>query len=110
MMNSFGSKTGVTDTYYNSNDLDTYDVLEDYVDSELKEMIYVAYNIKTGKNNASITAYLEENGLEFLEAEVQMVPTTTVKLDEKDAERMENFLEKLDDLDDVSSVYHNWEE
>ena len=33
-----------------------------------------------------------------------------VKVDEKDAERMENFLEKLDDLDDVSDVYHNWEE
>lgn len=64
MLNSFGSKTGVTDTYYNSNDIETYDVLEDYVDSELKEMIYVAYNIKTGNNNAAITAYLEENNLE----------------------------------------------
>lgn len=65
MMNSFGSKTGVTDTYYNSNDIETYDALEDYVDAELKEMIYVAYNIKTGNNNAAITSYLEENGLEY---------------------------------------------
>ena len=31
-------------------------------------------------------------------------------MSEKDAERLENFLEKLDDLDDVSDVYHNWDE
>ena len=51
-----------------------------------------------------------KNNLEFVEAEVRMVPNTYVKLSEKDAERMENFLEKLDDLDDVSDVYHNWDE
>ena len=53
---------------------------------------------------------LEESGLEFLEASVQMVPTTTVKLDEKGIEKMERLLERLDELDDVSNVYHNWEE
>ena len=39
----------------------------------------------------------------------QMVPTTTVSLDEKGQEKMERLLERLDDLDDVSEVYHNWE-
>ncbi len=53
---------------------------------------------------------LEEEGLEFLEAEVQMVPTTTVKLDEKGSEKMERLIENLEDLDDVSNIYHNWEE
>ena len=53
---------------------------------------------------------LEESGLEFLEASVQMVPTTTVNLDEKGVEKMERLLERLDELDDVSNVYHNWEE
>ena len=53
---------------------------------------------------------LEESGLEFIEASVQMVPTTTVTLDEKGIEKMERLLEKLDELDDVSNVYHNWEE
>ena len=38
-----------------------------------------------------------------------MVPTTTVSLDEKGQEKMERLLERLDDLDDVSEVYHNWE-
>ena len=53
---------------------------------------------------------LEEAGLEFLQAEVQMVPTTTVKLDEKGTEKMERLIERLEDLDDVSNIYHNWEE
>ena len=39
-----------------------------------------------------------------------MVPTTTVQLDEKDAEKMERLIEKLEELDDVANIYHNWEE
>ena len=53
---------------------------------------------------------LEEAGLTFLEAEVQMVPTTTVALDEKGVEKMERLIERLEDLDDVANIYHNWEE
>ena len=58
----------------------------------------------------SVREKLEEAGLEFLEAEVQMVPTTTVKLDEKGTEKMERLIERLEDLDDVANIYHNWEE
>ena len=39
-----------------------------------------------------------------------MVPTTTVELDEKSAEKMQRLLDNLDDLDDVLNVYHNWAE
>ena len=53
---------------------------------------------------------LENNGLSFAEAEVQMVPSTYVNLDENGVRRMELLLEKLDELDDVIEVFHNWEE
>ena len=69
------------------------------------------YQIITEPNDFSVVREkLEESGLEFLEADVQMVPTTTVSLDEKGQEKMERLLEKLDELDDVSNVYHNWAE
>ena len=69
------------------------------------------YEITTSPEDFSkVREALEAQGIEFLEAEVKMVPNTYVKLDEKDSERMENFLEKLEDLDDVSDVYHNWDE
>ena len=53
---------------------------------------------------------LEGEGLEFVEAEVQMIPTTYVALDEKGCERMQRLIDNLEDLDDVMDVYHNWEE
>ena len=59
---------------------------------------------------SNVREKLEEEGLEFLEADVQMVPTTTVALDEKGIEKMERLIEKLEELDDVANVYHNWEE
>ena len=77
-------------------------------DFEASEEIY---EITTEPTDFSeVREKLEETGLSFLEAEVQMVPTTTVQLDEHGAEKMERLIERLEDLDDVSEVYHNWEE
>ena len=69
------------------------------------------YEITTEPSEFSVVREkLEEVGLSFLEAEVQMVPTTTVVLDEAGQEKLERLIERLDDLDDVMNVYHNWEE
>ena len=69
------------------------------------------YEITTDPANfGEVREKLEEAGLNFIEADVQMVPTTTVKLDEKGTERMEKLIENLEDLDDVANIYHNWEE
>lgn len=69
------------------------------------------YEITTDPSDFStVREKLEEKGLEFLEAEVQMVPTTTVDLDENGAEKMERLIERLEELDDVASIYHNWNE
>ena len=68
------------------------------------------YEITTSPEDFSkVREALEAQGLEFLEAEVQMVPTTYVALDEKAQERMEKLLDNLDELDDVMNVYHNSE-
>ena len=69
------------------------------------------YEITTEPSDfTQVSEKLEEAGLEFLEAGVQMVPTTTVQLDEKGVEKMERLIERLDELDDVANIYHNWEE
>ncbi len=59
---------------------------------------------------SSLREALENNGLTFVEAEIQMVPSTYVNLDENGARRMDLLLEKLDELDDVIEVFHNWEQ
>ena len=69
------------------------------------------YEITTAPENYSeLREKLEAEGIEFLEAGVQMVPSTYIALDEKGAERMQRLLDMLDELDDVAEVYHNWEE
>lgn len=64
----------------------------------------------TPEDFSSVREKLEQQGLEFLEADVQMVPTTYVTLDEKGEAKMQRLLDMLDDLDDVTNVYHNWDE
>lgn len=69
------------------------------------------YEITTEPSDfTAVREALEAEGLEFVEAEVQMIPTTYVSLDEKGCERMQRLIDNLEDLDDVMDVYHNWEE
>ena len=69
------------------------------------------YEITTAPSDfTTVREKLEEAGLTFLEASIQMIPTTTVSLDEKGVEKMERLIEKLEELDDVSEIYHNWEQ
>jgi len=50
---------------------------------------------------------LEKGGMEFLSAELQMVPQNTVTPDEENTEKIQKLLDMLDENDDVSSVWHN---
>ena len=69
------------------------------------------YEITTSPEDFSkVREALEAQGLEFLEAEVQMVASTYIQLSENDAPKMQRLIDMLEDLDDVMNVYHNWEE
>jgi len=69
------------------------------------------YEITTLPENFSeVREQLEKQNIVMLQAEVQMVPQTTVSLDEKASHRMQLLLDNLEDHDDVAQVYHNWEE
>lgn len=69
------------------------------------------YQITTAPSDfTEVTEKLTTEGISFLEAGVQMVPSNYITLDEKDAEKMQRLIDNLEDLDDVTEVYHNWEE
>ena len=70
------------------------------------------YEVLTSPENFStVREALEERGYNFLTAEVQMIPQTSVELsDEEDLKNMNKLIEMLDDNDDVQNVYHNWDE
>ena len=52
---------------------------------------------------------IKEKGIEVLMADVMRIPKTTVKLDEKNAEKILSLLEKLEDNDDVQRVAANFD-
>ena len=69
------------------------------------------YEITTDPSNFSeVREKLEAEGLEFLEADVKLIPTTYVELDEEQGEKMQRLIDRLEDLDDVVEVSHNWAE
>ncbi len=69
------------------------------------------YEIITDPSNFSeVREKLEEQNLEFLEADVKLIPTTYVELDEEQGEKMQRLIDRLEDLDDVVEVSHNWAE
>lgn len=59
---------------------------------------------------SGVLSDLTDKGYEFETAEVQMVPSTYVKLPEGKEASMQKLLDALEDNDDVQNVWHNWEE
>ncbi len=59
---------------------------------------------------SGVLSDLEKNGYQFVSAEVEMVPSTTVKLETPEAAgRVQRLLDLLEDDDDVQNVWHNWD-
>jgi YebC/PmpR family DNA-binding regulatory protein len=61
------------------------------------------------ENFESVLRAVTGKGMEVLVNEIMRVPKTTVKLDEKSAEKVLNLMEKLEDNDDVQSVASNFD-
>ena len=69
------------------------------------------YEIKTAPQDfTNVSEKLQAEGIVFLEAAVEQVPSTYVELNENDSERMQKLIDNLEDLDDVLEVFHNWAE
>ena len=60
---------------------------------------------------SAVREALEGAGVPLLEAQVAMIPQTYVELtDEKAIKDLQKTLDLLDDDDDVTDVWHNWDE
>ena len=69
------------------------------------------YEITTKSEDFSkVREGLESKGIEFVEAEVKMVPQNYMSLTEDSAKKMGLIIEKLEELDDVQDIWHNWDE
>ena len=69
-----------------------------------------AYEVYTTPESWSeARKYFEDKKVTFLEAEIKMVPQNYITLDSEKLETFKRMLDKLDELDDVQSIYHNVE-
>jgi YebC/PmpR family DNA-binding regulatory protein len=70
------------------------------------------YEITTAPGDfSSVRESLEKAGYEFMSAEIAMVPQNYTALDnEKHISNMEKLIDALEELDDVQTVYHNWDQ
>lgn len=58
---------------------------------------------------SAVREAIETAGFKIQEAEVTMIPSTTVNLDAETAPKLLRLIEMLEDCDDVQNVYHNGE-
>lgn len=63
----------------------------------------------TPEDFGTVREALEGAGIEFLSAEVTMIPDTTAAVDMETAVKVQKLIDKLEDDDDVQDVYHNAE-
>ena len=69
------------------------------------------YEVTTAPDDFSaVREALESKGIEFLDAEVKMVPQNYMSLDAEGARKMNLIIEKMEELDDVQEIWHNWDE
>ncbi len=75
----------------------------DCIDNEDSYLIYTEPD-----DFLNVKETFENNGIkEFLTSEVTYVPDTRISLNDEDTEKVMNLINLLEDIDDVSNVYHN---
>lgn len=79
--------------------------VEEVFDDEEGVIIYAPF-----EQFGALQGYFEENNIEILSSGFERIPTTTVKLNDSQKADVEKLLEKLEEDDDVNSVYHSMDE
>jgi len=74
-------------------------------DYTVEEDVYAVYT--TPESFSSVRKYFEDKGINFLEAEVKLVPQNYITLPDDKVPTFLKMLDKLNELDDVQNVYHN---
>ena len=63
--------------------------------------------ITSPEDFSKIREKVEELKLNIIEADIRQIATMKKELNDEEAERLQNFLDRLDDNDDVQNVWHN---
>ena len=84
-------------------ELEMIDYGVDEVFAEENEVVIYGSFESYGK----IQKYLDDHGIEIVSGEFERLPLDTKELDDEQREKIEKLIEKFDDDDDVTNVFHN---
>ncbi|ADK16432.1 MULTISPECIES: YebC/PmpR family DNA-binding transcriptional regulator [Clostridium] len=93
-------------------DMDEDEIMMQVLDAGAEDFIAeeeVFEVITTVEDFGTVREKLEEQGFEFLSADITMIPDNTVAVDMETAGKVQRLIDKLEDDDDVQDVYHNAE-
>ncbi|MCZ2258397.1 YebC/PmpR family DNA-binding transcriptional regulator [Sporosarcina sp. G11-34] len=65
--------------------------------------------VTTPTDFLQVKASLEAEGIEFISADIEMIPSMYTAVTEEHEEKFDNMIEMLEDDEDVQDVYHNAE-
>ena len=91
-------------------DLDEDTVMEMALDAGADDVIVEddCYEIRTAPGDFSaVRKYFEDKNIEFVEADVMMVPSDKIELTEEQLISFNKMIDAFDDNDDVQDIYHN---
>lgn len=84
------------------------EVLDKGADDFISEDEYIEV-LCDPKNFSELLEMFEERNIKLEEAQIKQIPNMKKNLTEEEEEKMNNFLERLEENDDVQNVWHNAE-
>ena len=82
------------------------DILDEGAEDFVSEDEYIEI-ITAPENFSKVRDYLEAHNYKLDEADVRQIATIKKELTEEEEEKFQNFLDKLEENDDVQDVWHN---
>ncbi len=97
---------------FEKGDTDEETVMEAVLDSggeDIRDEESTLEVITAPEDFEAVKKALNERNVHYLLAEITLVPNSTVKLEDKEAEQMLRLMDGLEDSDDVQKVYSNFD-
>ena len=96
--------------FQKEDDMEMDDIELELIDHGLEELTInedTVYVYGDFKSFGSLTAAIESLGIENAKANLQRIPNSPVQMEEKQIQEIEALIDKIEDDDDVQSVFTN---
>ncbi|MCZ2443179.1 MAG: YebC/PmpR family DNA-binding transcriptional regulator [Flavobacteriales bacterium] len=102
------TRMGVFQIKAEEHDLEALELdLIDFGAEDIGESDGIIYVYTSFENFGKMQRALDEKGIEVINAELQRIPVTTTEVTEEQEEEIGRLIERIEEDDDVTNVFHN---